>query len=181
VSKPEFRHCVIAMLGVMTLGVLQGILIAVGIALLKLLNLASRPRDAIMGLVESKEGVYCAEIEDGGKVVPGLIIYRFDSSLVFFNADYFKDRVRTVINQANTKPVWFLFNAESVPLLDTTGADALEALRSELAEQDIVLAVARAKGWFRVMLERTGVAERIGAEHLFPTVHAGAQSFLAAQ
>jgi len=133
-----------------------------------------------MGLVESKEDVYCTEIEDGGKVIPGLIIYRFDLSLVFFNADYFKDRVRTVINQANTKPAWFLFNAESVSLLHITGADSLEALRVELAEQDIVLAVARAKEWFRVMLERTDIVERIGAEYLFPTAHASAQSFLAA-
>jgi len=114
VSKPEFRHGVIAMLGVMTLGVLQGTIVAVGIALLKLLSLASRPRDAIMGLVESKEDVYCAVEEEGGSVIPDLIIYLFDSSLVFFNAGYFKDRVHMVINQVNTKPAWFLFNAESV-------------------------------------------------------------------
>jgi len=73
---------------------------------------------------------------------------------------------------------WVLFNAESVPLLDVTGADALEELRSELAGREIVLAVARGKGLFRVMLERTGVAGRIGAERLFPTVRAGAEAFL---
>src|SRR5436190_19347616 len=114
----------------------------------------------------------------GGRIVPGLIIYRFDSSLLFFNADYFKDRVRAVINDTNTKTKWVLFNAESVPLLDVTRADALEELRSELAGREIVLAVARGKGLFRVMLERTGVAGRIGAERLFPTVRAGAEAFL---
>jgi|SRR5215217_6657254 len=46
--------------------------------------------------------------------------HRFDSSLLSFNADYFKGRVHTVIHQANTKPAWFFFNAESVPLLDIT-------------------------------------------------------------
>ena len=99
-------------------------------------------------------------------------------SLLFFNADYFKDRVRAVINDTNIKTKWVLFNAESVPLLDVTGADALEELRSELAGREIVLAVARGKGLFRVMLERTGVAGRIGAERLFPTVRAGAEAFL---
>ena len=178
VSRPEFRHSVVAMLGVMTVGVLPGILIAVGLALLKLLRLASRPHDAVLGLVHGKQDVYAATEEEGGRIVPGLIIYRFDSSLLFFNEDYFKDRVRAVINDTNTKTKWVLFNAESVPLLDVTGADALEELRSELAGREIVLAVARGKGLFRVMLERTGVAGRIGAERLFPTVRAGAEAFL---
>lgn len=180
-SRPEFRHSVAAMLGVMTVGVLPGVLIAVGLALLKLLRLASRPGDAVLGLVHGKDGVYGAKEEEGGRTIPGLLIYRFESSLLFFNADYFRDRLRGVIREADTKPTWVLFDAESVPLLDVTGADTLEALHAELASLGIVLAIARAKGLFRVMLERAGVAERIGTERLFPTVHTGAQAFLAQQ
>jgi len=179
VSEPEFRHSVVAMLGVMTVGVLPGVLIAVGLALLNLLRLASRPHDTVLGLAQGKDDVYAANEEGRGRTIPGLIIYRFDSSLLFFNADYFKDRVHTLINEANTKPQWLLFDAEAVPILDVTGADALEALRTEFAGQGIVLAIARAKGLFRMMLDRTGVADRIGTEHLFPTVHAGALLALA--
>ena len=181
VSRPEYWLSVVAMLGVMMVGVLPGVLIAVGLALLKLLRLASRPHDVVLGLVQEKDDVYSAVEEKGGRTIPGLIIYRFDSSLLFFNADYFKDRVRAIIRNANTKPTWFLFDVESVPVLDITGADALEELRAELAGQGIVLAIARAKGLFRVMLERSGVAETIGRQHIFSTVHAGAQSFLANQ
>ena len=181
VSRPEFWLSVVAMLGVMTVGVLPGVLIAVGLALLRLLRLASRPHDVVLGLVQEKDDVYSAVEEEGGRTIPGLIIYRFDSSLLFFNADYFKDRVRAIIRNANTKPKWFLFDVESVPVLDITGADALEELRAELAGLGIVLAIARAKGLFRVMLDRSGVAEQIGKQHIFPTVHAGAQAFLATQ
>jgi high affinity sulfate transporter 1 len=181
VSRPEFWLSVVAMLGVMTVGVLQGVLIAVGLALLRLLRLASRPHDVVLGLVQEKNDVYSAVEEEGGRTIPGLIIYRFDSSLLFFNADYFKDRVRAIVRNANTKPKWFLFDVESVPALDITGADALEELHAELAGQGIVLAIARAKGLFRVMLDRSGVAEKIGKQHIFPTVHAGAQAFLATQ
>lgn len=169
------------MLGVMTVGVLPGVLIAVGLALLKLLRLASRPHDVVLGLVQEKDDVYSAVEEEGGRTIPGLIIYRFDSSLLFFNADHFKDRVRAIIRNANTKPRWFLFDVESVPVLDITGADALEELRAELAGLGVVLAIARAKGLFRVMLDRSGVTEKIGRQHIFPTVHAGAQAFLATQ
>ncbi|MCM3903422.1 MAG: SulP family inorganic anion transporter, partial [Pyrinomonadaceae bacterium] len=181
VSPVEFRHSIVAMLGVMTIGVLPGVLIAVGLALLNLLRLASRPHDAVLRAVTGEDGVPCAaKKEDGGKVIPGMIIYRFDSSLLFFNADYFKDRVRTVIEQEDPKPRAFLFDAEAVPLVDVTGADALEALCAELEKQGIALEVARAHGLFRLVLERTGVAGKIGEEHIFPTVHAGIQHFLEA-
>jgi high affinity sulfate transporter 1 len=181
ISRSEFWLSVIAMLGVMTVGVLPGVLIAVGLALLKLLRLASRPHDVVLGLVQEKDDVYSAVEEEGGRTIPGLIIYRFDSSLLFFNADHFKDRVRAIIRNANTKPKWFLFDVESVPVLDITGADALEELRAELAGLGVVLAIARAKGLFRVMLDRSGVTEKIGRQHIFPTVHAGAHAFLATQ
>ena len=177
ISKPEFRHSLIAMIGVMTLGVLQGVLIAVGLALLNLLRHATRPRDEVLGLIETDGDSFAATLNDGGKVIPGLIIYRFEAALVFFNADYFTDRVRTLIQTAETKPRKFLFDAESVPLLDVSGAYAIEALRAELQEQGIGFGIARARGLFWLMLEGAGVAEKIGNENLFHTVHAGAESF----
>jgi high affinity sulfate transporter 1 len=176
-SKPEFRHSVIAMLGVMTLGVLRGVLIAVALALLNLLRHASHPRDAVLGFVERDGETYTARQEAGGSTIPGLIIYRFEFALVFFNADYFTDRVRTLIRNSDTRPQKLLLDAESVPLLDVSGAYAIDDLRSELKEQGIVFGIACAGDLFRIMLERAGVAERIGNENLFHTVHAGAESF----
>ena len=178
VSRPEFRHSVVAMLGVMTVGVLPGVLVAVALAILRLLRQASRPQDAVLGLVEGKDGAYSAE---GGTTIPGLLIYRFGASLLFFNADYFKDRVLALSNETGTLPKWVLLDAKSIPILDVTGADALDALRAELSGRGIVLAIARAGGLFRAMLERTGVAAGIGPAHLFPTVHGGAQAFLEEQ
>ena len=180
-SKAEFRQSVAAMLGVMTLGVLEGVLIAVALALLKLLRQASRPRDAVLGLIDGNNETYTANVEDGGQTIAGLIIYRFEASLVFFNADYFSERVRSVISTAGTKPRTFLFDAESVPMLDVSGAYALDALRTELAEQGIVFGIARARGLFRIMLERAGVAERIGSENVFHTVRAGVTAFQLAE
>lgn len=176
-SKPEFRQSIVAMIGVMTLGVLQGVLIAVALALFKLLRQASHPRDAVLGVVQGSGGAYCTTEEEGGTFVPGLIIYRFESSLVFFNADYFSDRVRTLINKSPVTTRYFLLDAEAVPFVDVSGVYTLDSLRSELAEQEIVLGIARARGLFRIMLERAGVAEKIGGENFFHTVHDGANAF----
>jgi MFS superfamily sulfate permease-like transporter len=166
------------MLGVMTVGVLTGILVAVGLAMLRLLRLASRPHDALLGADPRTGGAYCST-DDGGVPVAGLMIYRFDASLVFFNADYIRDRALALVDNAEQKPRWFLLDAETVPLLDITGAEALEALRTGLADRGIVLALARAKGLFRLMLEKTGVAEKIGPARLFPRIQAGVEAFLA--
>jgi len=176
-SKPEFRHSIIAMLGVMTIGVLPGVLVAVTLAILNLLRNGSHPHDALLTQVEGVEGVYDSEEHGGGPAIDGLIIYRFDASLLFFNSDHFKERVRTVVTNAETKPSWFLLDAEAMAGLDVTGSDALESLHDDMADRGIVFAIARAKGRFRSMLELCGLAEKIGSEYLFPTVHAGALAF----
>jgi MFS superfamily sulfate permease-like transporter len=122
ISKPEFRHALVAMIGVMTLGVLKGVLIAIALALLNLLRVASHPRDEILGIVKGTDGLYSATEEEGAQTIPGVIIYRFQASLLFFNADHFSERVRTLINSSGTKPEYFLLSADAVPYLDVSGA-----------------------------------------------------------
>ncbi|MGH9901799.1 MAG: SulP family inorganic anion transporter, partial [Pyrinomonadaceae bacterium] len=170
VSNVEFRHALVAMLGVITIGVLPGILLALGLAILKLLSRASRPHDALLGRLKGVDGFHDIAGQEHVETIPGLIIYRFDSSLLFFNADYFKNRVRSVVAAAGPDVRCFIFDAESAILLDTTAADALEEICVELSGQGIKLAIARAKGQFREMLYRTGLRERIGDTNLYPSV-----------
>ena len=82
-----------AMLGVMTVGVLGGVLIAVGLAMLKLLMLASKPHDAVLGVVPGRDGFENLATEPAARSIPGVVVFRFDGSLLFFNADYFASRV----------------------------------------------------------------------------------------
>lgn len=179
-SRPEFRQSLIATLGVMTIGVLPGVLIAVGLALLKLLSDATQPNEAVYGLVDDQGEFRPATEGEDARKVPGLLVYRFESSLLFFNADHFVERVRTHV-ASGAKPEWFVFNAESVPLLDITGSDAIETLYAELKDQGIVMAISRPKGLFQTILERSGVADKIGADRIFPTVHGAASAFLASR
>jgi MFS superfamily sulfate permease-like transporter len=180
-SRPEFRHSVVAMLGVMTIGVLPGVLVAVGLAFLKLLRIASRPHDVELGLVDDGNDFYCGTAEEGGKPVPGLIMYRFEAALLFFNSDYFKDRVLRLVTQTKPKPRWFLLDAESIPVLDITGAFTLQSLRTELGNRGISFGIARPRTLFSVMLDKSGLAEELGPDKLFSTVHAGARAFMKSQ
>jgi MFS superfamily sulfate permease-like transporter len=105
------------------------------------------------------------------------MIYRFDASIVFFNADHFANRVREVIREAGQKPSWFLIDAETIPIADTTGADMIAALHRELRLEGIVLTVASAKGFFRLMLETTGASDTIGKQYQFTSIREGIEAF----
>lgn len=176
-SPAEFWLSLIATIGVMTVGVLHGVLIAVALAILRLIALASRPRNAILGEIDEHAGVYGPIGEEGVRPVPGLLLFRFEAAIVFFNADFFKERALAVVREANPRPNWFLFNAESSPGLDITGGDTLEELRAELAHMGIVFAIARPRGIFERMLRITGLAERMGENRVFLTIRSGVGAY----
>lgn len=170
VSPVEFRVCLITLSGVITVGVLPGVVVAVGVAIVLLLVRTSRPHDAVLGRIPGTRAYGDTTTHPEAETFPGLVIYRFDSSLVFFNADHFKSRARTVVQEAAAPVRYFLLDAETIPLLDTTGAACLDQLCADLGNQGIAMAVAAAKSQVRNMLETAGLTARIGADRMFPTV-----------
>ena len=176
VSPQEFRLCVVTLLGVITVGVLPGVVVAVGLALLQLLVRASHPHDAVLGRNPRTNAYRDMTTDPEAESFPGLLIYRFDASLVFFNADRFKVRVNTVINTAPAGVRYFLLDAETMPHLDTTGAASLDQVCSDLEAEGIALAVAAAKSPVRTMLERTGLAARIGPNRMFLTLESAVEA-----
>ncbi len=177
ISMPEFRVSLLATLGVITLGVLPGVAIAVGMAILLVLIRASNPRDAVLGRVPGAEGFHDIKETREAEAIPGLIIYRFESALLFFNSDCFKSRIRDLVKTETPRPRQFLLDAESMPLLDTTGAATLEEVIEELSGQGVDFAMARANGRVRLMLERTGLKQKIGDAKLFTTIDSAVAAF----
>jgi high affinity sulfate transporter 1 len=170
VSHQEFRLSIVASLGVITVGVLPGVVIAVVLAILQLLVKASKPHDAVLGRMPNADAFHDIKNHPKAETLPGLLIYRFDSSLLFFNSDFFKSRVRALVKAANPRPRYFLLDAETMPYLDTTGAASLEEVVGELSGQGINFAVVQAKGQVRLMLEETGLKQKIGDGNFFSTL-----------
>jgi MFS superfamily sulfate permease-like transporter len=170
ISHQEFRLSLVATLGVITVGVLPGVVIAIGLAMLQLLIKASSPHDAVLGQMPGADGFHDIKDRPQAETIPGFIIYRFDSSLLFFNSDFFKSRVRALVKNARSRPRCFLLDAETMPFLDTTGAASLDEVIEELAGQDIAFALAEAKRPVRLMLERTGLTRKIGDGNFFQTL-----------
>jgi MFS superfamily sulfate permease-like transporter len=175
-SRGEFWVANAAMLGVITVGVLAGIVIAVVLSLTMLLFRVSRPHDAILGLVPGTQDYGDTAEHSGAQGVHGLLIYRFDAAVLFFNAEYFKERVRSAVAAAPTKIRVLLFDAEAVTMIDTTAAFALEEIRTELASRGVNFAVARARTALRAQFDRYGLFEA-NAECFYPSIRSAVEAF----
>ena len=181
VRRVEFFLAVIALLGVLSIGILPGILVAVALALLVVIHRISRPHDAVLGSIEGVDGYHDIEGHTNSETMPGLIAYRFDAPLFFANADYFLSQVRELVASAETPVAWLMIDAEGMVDIDVTALEALDTLQRELAQQEILLAIARAHHPLEEMLKRAGLLERIGPEHLYPTVRTAVQAYLEQQ
>ncbi|PZF86130.1 SulP family inorganic anion transporter [Jiangella anatolica] len=165
--------------GVLVLDVLLGIVVAIALSVLDLLRRVARPHDAIQGIVPSLAGMHDVDDYPSAEVIPGLLVYRYDSPLFFANAENFRSRALAAVDAA-TEPVrWFLLNVEANVEIDVTGADAVESLRAELERRGIVLALARLKQDLRDQLAPTGLLGRIGEQHIFPTLPTAVEGFRA--
>ena len=178
VHSAEVGLAVATMLGVLILGVLNGLLVAIGLSIGVFVYRSIRPHDAILGAVHDVDGYHNVEAFPAAETVPGLIVYRFDAPLFFPNAPYFKERVLTLVAAAETPPRCVLINAEAITYIDTTGVATLRELRADLAGDGILLTVARAKIMLRSVLDSTGLTTEIGPENFFPTIRTGVRAYL---
>ncbi|WP_255217279.1 SulP family inorganic anion transporter [Myxococcus sp. AM010] len=168
----------VTMLGVLVLGILQGILVAVALALADLIRRAARPHDAVLGEREGVPGYHDIERSENSETVPGLVIYRFDAPLFFANARHLREQARALVASAETPVRWFVIDTSAVFDMDVTAAEGLEKLRREFEEADVVLGIAEARAPLRALLRRTGLLERLGPENMHPTVGVAVRRFL---
>ena len=178
-SRIELLFAVIAILGVLGLGVLKGVIVAVTATLTHLLWVASLPRDALLGSIPGRDGLYKLHRHQDARPIPGLTIYLPEGSLVFFNAEYVKRRLLKSVTRSATTPLWLVLDASAIAHLDTTAVDALEDARAILAQRGIRLAIAELHSRPRGMIERAGLAARIGPDMIFHSAEDAAAAFRA--
>jgi len=139
---------------VVFIGVMQGILLAVLLALIRFLMRTARPVDYRLGLIESQGDFYELDLYPEAKEVPGLLFYRFEASLIFINAGYFKQRVTELIETSDAPVRWVVIDGRSMNNIDLTGALMLYDLSKTLAARGIVLALTGRAGqilkWMRM-------------------------------
>ena len=177
--KTEFALSVVCLLGVALLGVIEGIFIAVGLALLNFIRRAWRPYDAVLGKVDGLKGYHDVSRYPAARRVPGLVLFRWDAPLFFANAEVFGQDVREAVAASPTPARRIVVAAEPVTDVDTSAADVIKGLHDDLAAADVELHFAEVKDPVKDRLFRYGLIESIGPERFHPTVGTAVDAYVA--
>jgi SulP family sulfate permease len=175
----EFWLAIVTLWGVLVVGIIAGILVAVILSLVNVIYHISRPHDALLDDIDAGGGTIYRGVTDKETAVtePGLIVYRFDAPLVFANASFFTERLEELVASAGPGLKCVILDAEAISDFDSTAAEALENLDAELERQGVEFWFARANGPLRDLLKATGLTARIGEENIHPSVRAAVSAY----
>jgi SulP family sulfate permease len=179
VRPAEFWLAVVTAFGVLCVGVLWGILVAVVLSLIMILYRISRPHDALLDDVDAAGGTVYRGVADKKTALtePGLIVYRFDAPLVFANAAFFTERLEGLVANASPGLRCVILDAEPISDFDSTAAEALENVDANLGRLGIELWIARANKPLRDLLQVTGLTTRLGPDSIYPSVRAAVTDY----
>jgi SulP family sulfate permease len=177
ISRIEFTFAILTLLGVVLVGVLQGVFIAIAATLANMLWTASHPRLALYGRIHGKAGLYKLHRYPEANAIPGMTIVGLEAPLVFFNADFVKRRLMKIANAQRSDATWFVLDAAGVNVVDSTGLETLEELRTHLAAGGVSFGIADLNTRSRKLLDRAGLVDEIGPDFVFPSTEAAAVAF----
>jgi high affinity sulfate transporter 1 len=168
-SRSEFILSMTAFAGVVLLGVLLGIVVAITLSVANVFRRTWWPYQAILGRRPGIAGYHDVERHPEAELLAGCTIFRFDAPLIFANARTFRDQVLGIA-KANAKPAWIIVAAEPLTDVDTTACDMLEDLVMDLDQQGVTLVFAEMKGPVKEKARQFGLGATIPDERFFPTL-----------
>lgn len=178
IQRWEFWLSIACFAGVVVLGVVPGIALAIVIAVLEFLWDGWRPHHAVLGKVEGVRGYHDVRRYPQAKLVPGLVLFRWDAPLFFANAEHFHRVLMDAVAQSPTPVRRVVVAAEPVTSIDVTSADMLDELEKELRSSGIELHFAELKDPVRDKLRRFELFDRFGASRFHPTIHSAVDRYL---
>jgi len=178
IQRWEFWLSIVCFVGVAMLGAIPGIGLAILIAVLEFLWDGWRPHYAILGRVSGVRGYHDIKRYPDARVVPGLVLFRWDAPLFFANAELFHQRLLEAVAQSPTPVKRIIVTAEPVTSIDVTSADMLAELERSLEESGIEICFAEMKDPVKDKLKRFELFDRFGAANFHPTIGAAVDAYL---
>jgi high affinity sulfate transporter 1 len=170
VRRSEFFLSLGAFLGVVLVGVLEGLLIAVILSLANFIRKAWHPHSAELVRVPGLKGYHDRERHPEGSEIPELLILRFDAPLFFANAPTFARRLHEQLSETTRPLTRLIVVGDAMTDIDTTGAEILTGILDDLDRRGLGFGFAGLKGTVKDRLKGYGLYERIGEGNFFPTV-----------
>lgn len=167
----------VALFGVLQMGILKGLIFAVGLTLIALMHKLSSPQDSVLGRLPGSGSFVDVARYPEAEQIPGVLIFRPNGVLFFANANRVHSRLRDLVKSTSPPLRAVIFNLETSPEIDVTCLEMLDRLRTELHESGIHLSFARIAEPVRDLFKRSGfVAQEQGI--LFRGVNSAVAAYL---
>ena len=177
VRRSALAVSLVASAGVILLGVLQGIVVAVVLAILLFFRRNWWPHGAVLGRVDEVEGWHDVGAYPAAEQLPGVVVYRWEAPLFFANAGSFREEIRRLAREH--KPRWIVLQCEAITDVDVSAGEMLEQLDDELNAEGIHLAFAELRTRLQELTLRYGLMETLDRDHFYPTLEAALRAIAA--
>jgi high affinity sulfate transporter 1 len=170
IRRSAFAVSLVASAGVILLGVLQGIVVAVALAILLFFRRNWWPHGAVLGRLHDGGGWHDAAAHADAEQIPGVTVYRWEAPLFFANSGTFRAQIRKLVRERH--PRWVVLQCEAISDIDVTAAEMLEQLDNELNAGGTHLAFAEMRARVQELTLRYGLMDTLDRDHFYPTIDA---------
>jgi high affinity sulfate transporter 1 len=177
VHRGEFFIAMVALLGVLWGGLLKGVLIGAIISLVLLLRRVSSPHVAFLGRIPGARRYSDLRRHADNEPTPGVLAFRVESSIVYFNAGHVFDTVLARLDVTREPIKLVICDLSTSPNIDMAGARMFLTLHTELAKRGIAFGLVEARSSVRDMLRVEGVEKRTGRIDRFTTLADAIEDF----
>lgn len=157
ISRIEFVFCMVAVVGAVGLGVLKGVVVAIGSTLIYIVMKGMQTRVVVLGRIPGRDGIYKLHRWSEARPVPGMAITLIQGSLLFYNADQIGDQLTAIAETLPADTDWLVIDASAMPMVDSTGAEVLRDVSQRLGKRNIRMGIADLYHDPKGLLERAGL------------------------
>src|SRR6476469_2465019 len=169
-DRTEFLVAIAAIVGVLGQGLLRGVMIGAIISLVLLIRRASRPHIAILGRIPGARRFSDHGRHPDNELIPGVMIFRPESGLMYFNMDHVRDTIVDRVRAKTTAPKLVVLDLSAAPRVDMHSAQMLGSMADELSATGIQVQAVEARSSVRERLRGEGVNDKLGGIDRFTTV-----------
>jgi len=180
VQRFDFWIAITAIIGTLLVGVLAGVIVGIGLSLIWLISVATRPRMPLLGREAGGQAFRELDEHPGDEQFPGVVVLRLDGGLFFATSDALEDRVREVA-LSTPEITGIVLDCEGIDFIDSQGSAKMREILDLTEQADVTLRLARIKPAVRELLARDGVLDRIGNDKTYDEVDQAVAAQMAAQ
>ncbi len=180
VKRFDFWIAITAIVGTLLVGVLAGVMIGIGLSLIWLISVATRPRMPLLGREPGTQAFRELDEHPGDDQFPGVVVVRLDGGLFFATSDALEDRVREVA-LSTPEITGIVLDCEGIDFIDSQGSAKMREILDLTEQAGVTLRLARVKPAVRELLARDGVLDRIGDDKINDAVDHAVAAQIAAQ